>query len=128
MVQYPNVYLETSIKDKLSSVNKLFSRNQFDFIGYLLIHINDIDVSDYRLISIYSINPMYGKILLDDNKCIHRPWVDVPVTSLNLASGYHAYTMQFVSKHTKFTINLYFSYTIQDDNPDRPYLYLKNSD
>lgn len=121
----PNLYLETIYRDKISSVNKVFRRSEFDSIGYLPIHLN-IDVRDYKFVSIYSLNPMNFRLFKEEyNMCLCRAWIDVPVTSLDLSIGYHLYTVQLVNIHTNDIANLYFSYTIQNDEPEKPYLYLK---
>ena len=123
----PNLYLETICRDKISSVNKVFRRSEFDSIGYLPIHLT-IDVRDYKFVSIYSLNPMNFKLFKEEyNMCLCRAWIDVPVTSLDLNIGYHLYTVQLVNIHTNDIANLYFSYTIQNDEPEKPYLYLKPS-
>lgn len=123
----PNLYLETIYRDKISSVNKVFRRSEFDNIGYLPIHLN-IDVRDYKFVSIYSLNPMNFRLFKEEyNMCLCRAWIDVPVTSLDLSIGYHLYTVQLVNIHTNDIANLYFSYTIQNDEPEKPYLYLKPS-
>lgn len=123
----PNLYLETIYRDKISSVNKVFRRSEFDSIGYLPIHLN-IDVRDYKFVSIYSLNPMNFKLFKEEyNMCLCRAWIDVPVTSLDLSIGYHLYTVQLVNIHTNDIANLYFSYTIQNDEPEKHYLYLKPS-
>jgi hypothetical protein len=123
----PNLYLETIYRDKISSVNKVFRRSEFDSIGYLPIHLN-IDVGYYKFVSIYSLNPMNFRLFTEEyNMCLCRAWIDVPVTSLDLSTGYHLYTVQLVNIHTNDIANLYFSYTIQNDEPEKPYLYLKPS-
>lgn len=123
----PNLYLETIYRDKISSVNKVFRRSEFDSIGYLPIHLN-IDVRDYKFVSIYSLNPMNFRLFKEEyNMCLCRAWIDVPVTSLDLSIGYHLYTVQLVNIHTNDIANLYFSYTIQNDEPEKFYLYLKPS-
>ena len=123
----PNLYLETIYRDKISSVNKVFRRSEFDSIGYLPIHLN-IDVRDYKFVSIYSLNPMNFRLFKEEyNMCLCRAWIDVPVTSLDLNIGYHLYTVQLVNIHTNDIANLYFSYTIQNDEPEKSYLYLKPS-
>ena len=124
----PNLYLETIYRDKISSVNKVFRRSEFDSIGYVPVHLN-VDVKDYRVVSVNSLNPINARLFKEeDNICLHRAWIDIPVTSLDLGIGYHLYTVQLVNIHTNDIANLYFSYTIQNNEPEKPYLYLKPSD
>ena len=44
---------------------------------------------------------------------------------LNLKSGKHTYRLMFVERYTDTDFSLYFSYIIQDDSPEKPYVYMK---
>lgn len=53
-----------------------------------------------------------------------RPWLRVPVDVLNKDIGQHTYKLHFVNIHTSLELDLYIQYIIQDDNPDKPYIYM----
>lgn len=50
-------------------------------------------------------------------------WIDVEFKHLSKFPGYHRYKISgFVGSET---VLLYFSYRVQSDNPDKPYIYMK---
>lgn len=54
-----------------------------------------------------------------------KPWVDIMVDLLDLSIGLHTYRLEFVNLNTGDTYYQYFNYTIQDDNPEQPYIYMQ---
>lgn len=63
----------------------------------------------------------YVDMILRDNK---RPWLQVNTDFLNLTVGYHIYRFSFIDTSVDDTILLYFAYNIQDDNPEKSYIYM----
>lgn len=63
-----------------------------------------------------------GFIVRDEN----HPWLRVAFGILNQSVGMHSYKLCFINKYTDDTFSLYFSYVMQDDEPDKPYLYMKD--
>lgn len=51
-------------------------------------------------------------------------WLKVKSEALNLEAGQHVYKLSFVDKITNDVIPLFFSYIVQDDNPDKSYVYM----
>ena len=45
---------------------------------------------------------------------------------LNMKVGKHTHKLEFVDNVTGDTFYLFFSYIIQNDNPDRPYVYMRD--
>lgn len=72
---------------------------------------------------------------LDDNKKVdfedyvrhlpYRPWVDIKQSLLNTSIGQHTYRLVFTINDHMLTASCWFSYIIQDNNPDKPYIYMK---
>lgn len=63
--------------------------------------------------------------------CIERCnmiWLKVKASILNRSAGQHVYRLSFIDKTTLDTHYLYVSYVIQDNNPDKPYIYMQTSD
>lgn len=56
-----------------------------------------------------------------------HPWIDVPSSELNQSPGYHKYLVRFLTKGDD-TFSWYFSYTIQTESPDKPYIYMNPDD
>lgn len=51
-------------------------------------------------------------------------WVNIPTSVLKTDVGFHKYQFEFVDCVTLDTLHLYCAYTIQDDNPEKPYIYM----
>lgn len=68
--------------------------------------------------------PYQGMITRD---CM-RPWLDILTEWLDTKCGKHVYQFAFVNTITDETFYLYFSYTIQEDNPEQDYVYMKRDD
>ena len=47
---------------------------------------------------------------------------------LNMSVGKHMYKFDFIDVLTNDVVSFYFSYIIQTDNPEKPYIYMKPSD
>ena len=53
-----------------------------------------------------------------------KPWLKAISSHLNLDPGQHVYKLSFINKFSNDTNSLYVSYIIQDDTPDKPYIYM----
>ena len=58
----------------------------------------------------------------------HKPWVDIDSTILDLTVGQHTYRMTFAKPDCKLKATCWFSYIIQDNNPEKPYIYMKRDE
>lgn len=56
-----------------------------------------------------------------------RPWIDVAVGQLNQKVGYHKYIVRFLTAGDEI-VSYYFSYIIQTESPEKPYIYMDRSD
>lgn len=52
-------------------------------------------------------------------------WIRLSVDVLNSEVGMHIYKIALKDERSTDTVNLYFAYTIQDDNLEKPYVYMK---
>lgn len=78
---------------------------------------------------------LVGVYNLEDNKKIdfedyirqtpYRPWVDIKQALLNTAIGQHIYKLEFTINDNCLGASCWFSYIIQDNNPEKPYIYMK---
>ena len=55
---------------------------------------------------------------------INNSWIDISVSNLNTNPGYHLYRITMQDKSFSDLFILYFSYVIQDDNPEKSYIYV----
>lgn len=53
-----------------------------------------------------------------------KPWIRFDSKMFNLTPGLHTYKLSFVNKFDGDTVSLYISYRLQDDCPDKPYIYM----
>lgn len=54
-----------------------------------------------------------------------KPWIKVITEGLNQSIGQHIYKFSFIDRNTDEIDVLYFSYIIQNNNPDKPYIYMR---
>lgn len=57
-----------------------------------------------------------------------HPWLCVRAKFLNKSDGYHLYKLTFKNHATADILPLYFAYRIQNDNPEKSYVYMKNKE
>ena len=63
--------------------------------------------------------------------CIYdsvHPWYRFMSIGLNLDIGLHIYRMHLINRFTDDVISLFFSYRIQEDDPDCEYIYMDHED
>lgn len=58
----------------------------------------------------------------------HRPWIDINSSILDTSIGQHTYRMTFQNLGCKLKAACWFSYIIQDNHPDKPYIYMDRSE
>ena len=56
-----------------------------------------------------------------------KPWIRITPHSLNISPAYHSYRLHFINCRTDDVFSLYIAYIIQDDNPEKPYVYMNES-
>lgn len=98
---------------------KVFNVNLFG--PTLHVHLPLLVCKDFRLMGVYEndVNCPVGHYEYNNGR-----WIDIPVDCLNLDTGYHQYLVEFINNVTADTLYLYFSYMIQNDDPDKPYIYM----
>jgi len=82
-------------------------------LGYKLYDFLDISGSCAMTVSLEDVE-------FDDE----HPWVDVPWLNVSKTSGEHAYKLAFWGVRRCMYDSVYFAYIIQDDNPEKPYIYM----
>lgn len=53
-----------------------------------------------------------------------NPWIDIASTAMNLEAGAHMYQFKFRNKRFGEEMSLYLYYNLQDDDPEKPYIYM----
>lgn len=54
----------------------------------------------------------------------HRPWIDIKSSFLDLSVGQHTYKLTFSRIGAILTATCWFSYIIQDNFVEKPYIYM----
>lgn len=54
-----------------------------------------------------------------------KPWIQFKTDKLNVDIGTHIYRLQFYDIVTDSINSIYFSYSITNDCPNKPYIYMK---
>lgn len=57
-----------------------------------------------------------------------RPWLDIQNTILDMTPGQHTYRLTFTRLGIYVNAICWFSYIIQDDFVEKPYVYMKRDD
>lgn len=119
--------LELGKYSELTKIHRIFNLAE---VGYKwALHIPDDLAPHIQLYDIAEILPQcsdspqsYQHMYSRD--CM-RPWIDILTECLDTAPGKHIYKLSFVDTYTDDQLSLYFTYTIQQDNPDQDYVYME---
>lgn len=52
-------------------------------------------------------------------------WLRIPIQFMDVSPGLKVYRIEFKHMHNLENMSLYISYTVQDDDPAKPYVYMK---
>ena len=123
---YPAFRLDAVTHDKLPSATKVFNIHDFEY--HLFIRVPDNIYREYELYELNELNDSSEKRSIpsagiDHN--VHNPWYTIIFDYLNKDIGLHTYRMMMVNRLTNHTLSLYFSYVVQNDNPEKGYVYMK---
>lgn len=110
---------------KLSKFCKVFNSNEID--ETLCVRL-PFEMNGYRLYDILDVSEAPARTVSFEGVCFDEchPWVDIPWRNLSRTGGYHVYKMSFMNDCKKKYFNTYVSYLIQDSDPHKPYVYMKN--
>ena len=111
--------------DDVPSHTKLYNKNEIEY--FLWVKLPESVSTRLQLIEMFEIQPEvrdYNLISTVEREC-NRPWLRIQTNTLNMFEGLHIYRLVVVDKVTNETVSLYFSYMIQDDNPAKPYIYMR---
>ena len=118
---YEGCIVEACIYDDLYKYGKIFNKDTFGPV--LHIKLPHMIYRDFRLYNIYNCDNRDEISRYKHKETIH-PWVDIMVDLLDLTVGLHTYKLELVNSITGDTYYLYFTYTIQDDEPEKKYMYI----
>jgi len=111
--------------EDLAKFCKVFNLSTLDY--HLWIYLDPTDGRDTYFQKAEEIGPqadnsnIYPDTFIRESQC----WIRVNFGFLNLKPGKHTYRLYLVNRYESTDFSLYFSYYIQDDNPEKPYVYMK---
>lgn len=120
----PVFSLDACLVDKINMHTKIFNKSKLEY--YLWIHIPEKISNTCQFFQVNEMcpNPVESRFFKHFEHESGKPWVKVVTKVLNTEVGMHTYQLLFVNKLTNDVVTLYISYIIQDDNPDKPYIYM----
>lgn len=103
--------------------------NKADFSEIVCVKLPDGLPRDLVLSEIYNLDAaedidFADKATRDEN----RPWIDIDSSILDTTTGQHTYRMTFQHLGDKLNSTCWFSYIIQDNNPEKPYIYMDRNE
>jgi hypothetical protein len=115
--------IQASLISKLPSHTAVY--NAKDINDIICIKFPLIVPRDYQLASIYDLNSD-KELDFDDfvTRDENRPWIDINSSILDLTPGQHVYRMILSKPDSRLTATCWFSYIIQDNFPEKPYIYM----
>ena len=103
--------------------------NAKDFSEVVCVKLPPQMPRDMQLIEIYNLNSSEDLDFTDFvTRNENRPWVDIQSSILDTTAGQHTYRMTFAKEEIKLTATCWFSYIIQDNNPEKPYIYMQRDE
>lgn len=120
--------LQACIYEDLPKHTKVFNEDTAEY--HLWIHMNPEDVRGCAFYEVKEIGPNAdnSKLFPDTFKRESQCWIKVKREYLNNAIGKHIYRLSFVNRETNDDFSLYVSYYMQNDNPEKPYVYMKEKE
>lgn len=115
--------------DEVSRHTQVINKAQFPY--WVWIQLPKCVLRDYEIYQVDEVFPGSGECDWIDQVVREsgRPWLRFPNTMLSLTAGKHMYKLSFVNRYTDEAVDYYFSYIVQDSNPDKPYIYMnRNTD
>lgn len=126
-MQFPVFSLKASKYDKVSLHSEVLNDNQIAHELHLQIPVQIAHTCELHKLeelgdTVTEVSDESWK--RDDN----RIWYQIKTSYLNMSVGHHLYKLSFINRVTDDTMFLYFAYTIQSNNPEKPYIYVNRAD
>ena len=116
-----NVVLKARMLQELHHSSKIFNVDKFG--PTINVHCDMRGLELFRLLRVYNVDTDEDVAKYEWDEA-HRGWVTISPYYLDLEVGRHTYALEFINTATSDTVTRYFVYKIQDDHPDKPYIYM----
>lgn len=120
--------LNASTYEELSNNIKVFNSATTNY--HLWIYLNAEDVRDAYFIGAKEIGHNADNLKIFPDTFVREStcWIRVNFGYLGNKVGKHIIKLDFVNRYTDDDFSLYVGYYLQNNNPDKPYVYMHNED
>lgn len=124
MALYPVTHIKASTKENVPLYTQVINKNSVPY--YMIVELPFFTQCKLRFVGLYEdtsegLKEVPLSFLKINN---YHLYIDVISDGLNKEVGQHDYIVKHVDSSTGDVVSLYFSYIIQDDNPNKPYIYM----
>lgn len=123
---YPTMFLSCESYQNLPLVTKVLNSKNIPY--KLPVFLGNMSIQDC---TVYEISEMADEpVLVPFNGyeiMCGKPWIDIESDYINQSEGQHIYKVSMINKYSQDVFDLFFSYIVQNDNPDKPYIYMKRN-
>lgn len=109
--------------NEIPSNTYLYNKQELDY--YLWVYLKPDECANSYLYSVVEVSgsedvcpPLLA--FKRESEC----WIKVDTGYLNITPGLHTYKLSFVEKSSDALFSRYIAYIIQDDDPEKPYIYM----
>lgn len=115
VIVYACPYKDVTCRSPIYNVNTLRDT--------MFVRLPDV-CSRCSLLCVSRIHPSGSDSLDISSVNLENVWLKIPTDILDLSTGSKVYKIDLETQCSKDPITLYFGYVIQDDNPDKSYVYM----
>lgn len=131
IIDYTSIdILDSGKYEEASSLHKVFNYRCLN--EELLVKLPEVILPrKFQLSSIFQVSPVIKELdSIHVESCKQtNTWLIIPWNILDRSVGYHIYKIVFRNLYMPtFDCDVYFSYTIQNDDPEKPYIYMKRDE
>lgn len=114
--------------DKLIYNTPIFNQSTVEY--FLWVKLPSDIIKDCELYQVDECQPNNREVnwLNSIERDHNKPWLKITFRIFSNHVGMHIYKLSFINRYTNDVVPLYIAYIIQDDNPDKPYVYMRKSD
>ena len=124
MAVYPVTHVKATVKENVPLYTKVINKNSVPY--YMIVELPLFTKYELRFVAMSEdTSEELTEVPLSyiqSTNC--HPYIDILSEGLNTEVGQHDYMLRYVDCFTGDIVPLYFSYIIQDDNPNKPYIYM----
>jgi len=119
--------IQSSTLQNIPSHTRVY--NSKDFSDIVCVKLPPEMPRDMELSEIYNLTASEEIDYIDQvTRDEHKPWVDISSSILDLTPGQHTYRMTFSKPDCRLKATCWFAYIIQENNPEKPYIYMKRDE